>query len=187
MTDDQEHCMKLAEPLLADFHGLWHHAFEQYTKYPTEFTAEHDNTTMANCIRSHAWTEVVRRFEGKKGFNLLRLGRLNLLLHRHETVWRFKLVDSSGRRSNYQTEQQKDYDDQLPLPGLPTEAVRLTSGYKLDEASHAIERIVVARPIGREIEWASQVNMDGSSASWEDITPVRLPGTERMDFRRRTK
>jgi len=185
MSEDQDRCMGLAAPLLPEFYDIWHHAFGEYQKYPTEFTAEHDNTTMANCIRSHAWTEVVRRFDGRKGFNLLRLGRLNLLLCRDETVWRFKLVDGSGRHSNYQTEQQKNFDDQLPLPGLPSEAVRLTSGYQPDEAGHSIARVIVARPIGRQIEWASQVNIVDDVASWVDITPPRLPGTERVDFKRR--
>jgi hypothetical protein len=187
MTEDQERCMKLAEPLLADFHDIWHHAFSEYQNYPAEFSAEHDSTTAANCIRSHAWTEAVRRFDGRKGCKLLRLARLNLLLYRDETVWRFKLVDGSGRHSNYQTEQQINFDDQQPLPGLPTEAVRLTSGYQPDELGQKLERVIVARPIGRQIEWAAQVNVDGDVASWVDITPARLPGTERVDFKRREK
>ncbi|HWA89215.1 MAG TPA: hypothetical protein VG889_04225 [Rhizomicrobium sp.] len=187
MSDDQERCMTMAAPLLGDFYDLWHHAFKQYSSYPPEFSAEHDSTTAANCIRSHAWTEVVRRFDGRKGFKLLRLARLNLLLVRDETVWRFKLVDGAGRHSNYQTEQQRNFDDQLPLPGLPDEAVRLTSGYQPDDLGQQIDRIIIARPIGRQIEWAAQVNMSGGTASWEDITPDRLPGMERVDFRRRSK
>jgi tryptophan 2,3-dioxygenase len=189
MSDDhdQEHCMKLAEPLLSDLHAVWHHAFEMYQRMPAEFTAEHDDTTVANCIRSHAWTEVLRRFDGRSGFVLMRLRGLNLLLHKDETVWRFKLVDGAGRHSNYQTQQQRDFDDQLELPGIPPAAVRLTSGYQPDEAAQAIERIVVARPLGPSIRWVAQVNVIDGTSTWTDITPVRLPGTSRVDYRGRGK
>lgn len=185
MADDQEHCMRLAEPLLADFHDAWHHAFNTYLSYPPEFTAEHDDTTTANVIRSHMWTEIVRRFDGRPGCKVLRLRGLNLLIHRDETVWRFKLVDGTGRHANYQTKQQQDYDAQMHLPHIPSAALRLTSGYQLDEAAQKIERVIVARPIGGDIVWASQVNMAGETATWSDITPARLPGTDRVDYRRR--
>jgi hypothetical protein len=182
---DQDQCMKLAEPLLLDFHEIWHHAFATYHRMPPEFTAEHDDTTVANCIRSHAWTEIVRRFDGRPGCKLMRLRRLNLLLHKDETVWRFKLVDGAGRHSNYQTPQQQDFDDQKDLPGIPPAAARLTSGYQPDDAAQAIERIIVACPLGPSIRWAAQVNVIDSAVSWIDITPVRLPGTERFDYRGR--
>lgn len=184
MLENQERCMALAEPLLRDFHDAWHHAFGEYQKYPPEFTAEHDDTTAANCIRSHMWTEVVRRFDGRPGCTLIRLQGLNLLNYKDQTVWRLKRVDGSGRHSNYQTKQQRDFDDQLDLPGLPAEAVRLTSGYQPGEAGQMIERIIVARPFGRSIVWAAQVNVVDDVALWIDITPARLAGTERIDFRR---
>lgn len=185
MIEDLERCMKLAEPLLPDFYAAWHHAFGIYQQYPAEFRAEHDDTTAANNIRSHAWTEIVRRFDGRPGCRLQRLNRLNLLIYRDETVWRFKLVDSGGRHSNYQTPQQQDFDDQKELPGIPPQAVRLTSGYQPDAAAQIIERIMVARPIGRAIEWVAQVHLTDGAASWTDITPERLPGVDRVDFRGR--
>jgi hypothetical protein len=90
-------------------------------------------------------------------------------------------VDRLGRHQNYQTKQQRDYDDQLPLPHIPPEAFRLTCGYQPNAVGDGIERIVVARPHGRDIRWCSQVVVVGAEASWEDITP-RLPGTARTDF-----
>lgn len=179
--------MKLAEPLLQDMHEIWHHAFAEYLRYPADLKAEHDETTAANCIRAHAWTEVKRRFEDRKGFGLLRLRRLNLLLHGTDTVWRFKRVDGAGQHQNYQTPQQQDFDDQLELPGIPPAAIRLTSGYQPDIAATAIERIIVARPMGRSILWAAQINIIDAKATWVDITPERLPGTERVDFRPRRR
>lgn len=106
-------------------------------------------------------------------------------MHKDETVWRFKLVDGAGRHSNYQTQQQKDFDDQLELPGIPPPAIRLTSGYQPDDAAQAIERILVARPLGPSIRWVAQINLSEGEASWTDITPPRLPGTDRFDYRGR--
>jgi hypothetical protein len=188
MIEDQDRCMKLAKPVLVDFYEIWHHAFDNYQDYPTEFTAEHDDTTAANCIRAHAWTELVRRFDGKRGYKLYRIRGLNLLLYRNDLVWRLKKVNVSGRHQNYQTEQQKVFDDQLPLPGIPPSATRLTSGYQPDTASQCIERIIVSRPLARSILWASQVNLDdGGAAAWVDITPPRLSGTDRVDYRGRRR
>lgn len=66
MTDDLEHCMRLARPMLVDFHELWHQAFGTYKDYKAKHLAEHDDTTAANCIRACARTELMRRF-GRKG------------------------------------------------------------------------------------------------------------------------
>src|SRR5262249_14108699 len=109
----------------------------------------------------------------------------NLLLYKDETVWRFKKVDATGRHENVQTFQQRAFDDQLELPGLPAEATRLTSGYQPDVSGETIERVIIARPIGRSMLWSSQVNVVHGAAAWEDITPRRLPGTTRIDLKGR--
>lgn len=184
MSSDLEKCMELAAPLLPEFHEAWHTAMAKYRSYPPEFTAEHDDTTAANCIRSHMWKEVTRRFDGRPGCVLRSLQRLNVLIYRDAFVWRFKKVDAAGRHQNYQTDQQRDFDDQKPLPFIPDAAVRLTSGYQPDATGQAIERIIVARPFGRSIQWTAQINVVDSVASWIDITPQRLDGTERFDRKR---
>lgn len=187
MADDLDRCMQLAAPLLVDFHEIWRHAIAQLKLFPAGAVAEWDETTVANVIRAHALTEVKRRFDGRKGFKLIELQRLSLLLHEDKTLWRFKRVDEAGQHRNIPTLQQLELDNQIPLPGLPKEAVRLTSGYQLDAAGSDIERVIIARPMGASIAWAAQVNVIAGAASWVDITPTRLPGTERIDFRRRGK
>ena len=89
---------------------------------------------------------------------------------------------ANGKHSNYQTQQQQDYDDQLTIPGFPDRAFRLTAGYQLDASGSALERIMIARPIGREIFWTAQVTMNEGMAAWEDITPKRFAETENSDF-----
>jgi hypothetical protein len=98
-------------------------------------------------------------------------------------LFRFKKVNGDGKHSNYQTKQQQDYDDQLAFNELPDPAVRLTVGYELDVAGIGLNRIMIARPIGRSIFWTAQVTLiDPSSAAWQDITPDRFPGTDDSDF-----
>src|SRR4051812_28046735 len=165
MDEDESGCMAIAEPLLRDFYQAWSAAFGMYrAKYPEEVIAEHDDTTAANCIRAHMWTEVVRRFDRRAGCTLLNVRKLKVLNYRDLLVFRFKKVNSEGRHHNYQTKQQRDFDDQLPLPGIPAAATRLTSGYQPDAIGDVIERIIISRPMGQQTTWAAQVNLSGDTA-----------------------
>jgi hypothetical protein len=184
--DDLSRCMGLISPVLAGLHDDWRAAHELYQeRYPAEVLAEHDEATAASCVRSHMLMAVKRRFDGVDGCHVLDLHGLKVLNYRDLAVLRFKKVDAAGRHHNYQTDQQKDFDDQLPLPGLPPAAVRLTSGYQLDLSGQEIERIIIARPLHKSIMWTAQVNVMEEQATWIDITPRRLTGTERFDYRGR--
>jgi hypothetical protein len=181
--DDLSRCMELASPLLAGLHDEWRNAHQLYQeRYPAEILAEHDESTAASCVRAHMLMAIKRRFDGVDGCHVLDINGLKVLNYRDLAVFRFKKVDAAGRHHNYQTEQQKDFNDQLPLPNLPPEAVRLTSGYQLDVSGQAIERIIIARPLGSSIMWTAQVNVIEDEAAWIDITPRRLAGTERFDY-----
>jgi hypothetical protein len=186
MEEDINSCMNAIEPLLVGLHDEWTGAHRLYQeKYPPEVLAEHDDSTAASCVRAHMLMGVLRRYDGAVGCNILNIEGLKVLNYWDRAVLRFKKVDAAGRHQNYQTAQQRDFDDQLPLPGLPPRAVRLTSGYQLDASGQSIERIIIARPIGRSIMWTAQVNVLAERASWIDITPRRLSGTERFDYRAR--
>jgi hypothetical protein len=186
MEDDLSRCMELVEPVLVGIHDDWRTAHQLYQeRYPAEVLAEHDESTAASCVRAHMLMALMRRFDGIGGCHILNVNGLKVLNYRDLAVFRFKKVDAAGRHSNYQTEQQRDFDDQLPLPGLPAEAVRLTSGYQLDLSGQEIERIIVARPFGSSIMWTVQVNVINERPAWIDITPRRLAGTERFDYRGR--
>jgi hypothetical protein len=175
-----DRCMERSAQLLPEFFEGWHTAFDKYRRIDAEARAEWDDTTVANVVRAHMWHEVQDRFRGKPGCTLVRLRGLNLLLFKDQFVWRFKQVDGGGRHRNYQTQQQRDFDLRLPLPGIPPPAVRLTSGYQPDVSGEAIERVVVARPYGKSIEWTAQINIVDEKAMWADITPRRFAGTERF-------
>ncbi len=179
-------CMGLIEPLLVGLHTDWHEAHSLYhDRYPPEVLAEHDESTAASCVRAHMLMALKRRYDGVPGCHILDYNGLKVLNYRDLAVLRFKKVDAAGRHHNYQTGQQKDFDAQEPLPGLPPAGVRLTSGYQLDISGQTIERIIIARPLSSSIMWTAQVNVIEESAFWVDITPRRLAGTEGFDYRGR--
>lgn len=75
-----------------------------------------------------------------------------------DAVVRFKKMDEDGLTRNYPTEQAKDFDRGLPLPGLPMPPVRLTAGYLLDATSTQFERTQVARPVGQKrTKWCAAI------------------------------
>jgi hypothetical protein len=183
---DLTRCMQIIEPLLLDLCEGWEVAVSRYRdEYPPAVLAEHDDSVAAACVRSHQWMEVQRRLDGKPGIALLNINGLKVINLRDQAVIRLKKLDARGRHSNYQTKQQREFDGQEPLPGLPPAAVRLTSGYQLDASGEAIERHIVARPMGRSIAWTAQVHVVDTAASWVDITPRKFAGFERTDFRKR--
>jgi hypothetical protein len=69
VSADQFRWMEHSAPLLQEMHAGWHEAMGRYHKTPPELIAEHDDTTAANNIRSHMWSEVIRRFDGRPGFS----------------------------------------------------------------------------------------------------------------------
>jgi hypothetical protein len=128
------------------------------------------------------WMEVVGRYSDVPGCNLLEVRGLKLLNFWDQVVLRFKKVDGSGRHQNFPTPQQNDFDDQMPLPNLPAEAIRLTSGYQLDGSGEFIERKIVARVRRKDVLWAAQVNVEEEEVSWVDISPRRFAGMDRFEF-----
>lgn len=150
--------------------------------YSDAVRAEHSNTATANCIYSHAENRMISAADGVMGLNSLKVRGLHVLNYRDQALARFKKVKPNGKHSNYQTKQQQDYDDQKSFPGFPEPAFRLTAGYHLDASGSYLERIMIARPLGRNILWTAQVSIIDGLAHWEDITPKKFAGTQASDF-----
>ncbi len=182
---DQEAAMAAVAPALSLIYQILDESVAFYFSsdhYSDEARAAHTERAMANCIYSHAEKRLIAAEDHSKGIHALNVRGLRALNYRDIALARFKKVRPNGKHSNYQTQQQQDYDDQLPLPGIPPEAFRLTAGYHLDAAGAALERIMIARPIGRNIFWTAQVTMIDSVTQWSDITPDRFTGTDGLDF-----
>jgi hypothetical protein len=92
-------------------------------------------------------------------------------------VWaRAKKADENGRHRNADTTQQRAFDGQLDIPGLPKEAARVVIGYQPDAAFSTVERVTIRRPLGR---WVSQLVEMDEGCGWVDITPTELPFEKR--------
>lgn len=181
---DQNEAMEAIGPILPVIYRILDESVSFYFSdaYSDAARADHDNRAMANCIYSHAEKKMVAAAEAQEGLHSIRIQQLYVLNYRDKALARFKKVKPNGRHSNYQTKQQQDYDDQRTLPGLPEPAFRLTAGYQLDAAGSGLQRIMIARPIGRSVFWTAQVTMLENVATWEDITPQRFTGTDSSDF-----
>jgi hypothetical protein len=183
MDWDQEDCMGRIEPLFRPLHDALHHGMAFYQQnYSAEVIAQQRDRTAANCVYDHGFHRIKEELGLTAGCHFLTVRGLEVLNYHDLALLRFKKVDGSGRWRNYQTKQQRDFDNQLPLPGLPPAAVRLVVGYEPDAAFTTVERVIVSRPLGRNIRWAAQIVVLDDVVSWEDITPARLLGTERVDF-----
>lgn len=182
MDDEQTKQLAEAQPLLREFYDAWHAAALKYAEYPKDLAAEHDDTAAAVCVRRHMFHEVMRRFDDRPRCVIRDIRGLKVLIYKDTQVWRFKKLNWAGRHSNYQTQQQEDFDDQWPLKGIPEEATRLTSGYMLDATGQVMERIVVSRVLGRDVLWVAQTTILDDQMEVQDITPARMPGTDAIDF-----
>lgn len=181
---DQISAMALAEPLLPTLHSILDESVDFYfgEDYSDAARAQHDGRAMKSCIYSHAETRAYQIECDLPGLNVIDVRGLKVLNYLDKVVFRLKNVNSEGRHSNNDTQQQRDFDDQRPLEGLPDAAIRLVAGYQLDESGSSLERIMIARRIGRNVAWTAQVSIIDEAVEWEDITPQRFTGTGGIDF-----
>lgn len=190
MTDDQEDCMARIEPILKILHDCLYDGMAFYQdigNYSLEAVAQQRERTVAGCVNDHAFHRLRELLEGREGCHFPSIRGLEILNYRSIALIRVKKVNGAGRGRNASTKQQRDYDAQLPLLGIPPEAVRLVAGYQPDPAFSSVQRVIISRPLGKTILWLAQVVITEEAVSWIDITPSRLPGTDQTDFAARRK
>jgi hypothetical protein len=171
--EEQARVMKVLEPDFATFHQIYTEAVNLYNEGTApRIRAEHTSRAALNSIWALVWKGYEREFGERSGFHLLDVRGLQVLNIGDQLVVRAKRVDANGRHVNNRTRQQKDFDRQIPLKGLPPAAVRLVIGYELDPAYSTVERVIVRHTMGH---WLSQIVMVEDEYQWEDITPARLP------------
>ncbi|MGE0094503.1 MAG: hypothetical protein AB7M05_20580 [Alphaproteobacteria bacterium] len=174
---DQIEVMALLEPHLDRMFSVFPTALDLYNEVPANIRAEHDDRAAASAVWCHIWSDLQRQFGDEPGFHFMTIRNLHLLNIRDQVLIRAKKVDANGRHRNNDTAQQRAFDTQADLPGLPPAAARLVMGYQPDAAFSSVERVTVRRPRGR---WVSQIVPVDNTYSWVDITPVELPfGTAR--------
>jgi hypothetical protein len=167
--------MEFLAPWFERLHDRFHQAMRLYNEqYPDSVRAEHDDSVAAHCVHGHLVAGFMREFEAERGFNFLKLRGLQVVNIFDRVVARMKKVSAEGRHQNADTEQQRCFDRQEDIPGLPPAALRLTFGYEPDPAFSTCERVIVACPNGKAIRWAAQIVEDGGLYVWNDITVPRL-------------
>ena len=149
----------LGQDYLSQFDSILRIGHSKYQEISHDLRIEHDARTQASCIYSHIVAEAERQFEELNDVKPIVVRGLKLWVFEDaDVVIRFKKMDESGSISNYQTKQQKDFDMQLPLPGVSLPPVRLRVGYLLDEFQSEFVRSQVAAPNGKSILWCAAVH-----------------------------
>ena len=173
IDEQQAMVMAVLKPNFATLTEIYDAAVDLYNDETSpRIRAEHTSRAALNSIYSLVWKGYQREFGELPGYHLFDVRGLNVLNIGDKVVARAKRVDANGRHTNNITKQQRDFDRQIPLEGLPPEAVRVVIGYELDPAYSTVERVIVRHTMG---DWVSQIVCADKSYHWEDITPVRLP------------
>ena len=176
VDQDQDKIMEVLKPYLSRMYPIFPGAVAFYnSSTAAQARAQHSDRARANAIWCHIWHNFQETFGAEPGFHFLSIGNLNVLNIRDKLLVRPKKVDANGRHRNASTKQQREFDAQVDLPGLPDEAARIIMGYQPDAAFSCVERVTVRRPHGR---WVSQIVDSDSHFSWVDITPRELPFRE---------
>jgi hypothetical protein len=172
--------MAVVEPYLPVLSNSVRRAFATYqVGYPASVKAAHDNAAAAKNVHRHVLDEITIATDGLSGVVMVNARGLMVLNIHDRALLRFKKMDEDGRSASYPTVQARNFDRQLPLLGLPPAATRLTFGYEPDLAFSVITRVLLACPHGPRTHWCVQVNEEpAGAASWVDITPRRIEGTE---------
>jgi hypothetical protein len=174
---DQLDIMGKLEPYLQRMYGLFPAGLNLYNdEVPANVRAEHDDRAAASAVYCHVWSGFQREFADERGFHFLDIRGLKILNIKDEIVLRAKKVNANGRHRNNDTEQQRAFDAQEDIPGLPAAAARIVAGYQPDPAFSEVERVIIRRPRGM---WVSQIIETEEAPSWIDITPAELPFVER--------
>lgn len=146
----------------------------RYQEYPADIRIEHDTRATATCIYTHMVALAESLLTDKPGVIFKTIRGLKVWIIGEKATIRFKKMDEDGRTRNYPTKQARDFDRQLPLPGIPYPPLNLVVGYLPNALGTDVERVQVARPAGKAVDWcAAIVPTDDrivGEARWIDVT-----------------
>ncbi|MEM7046960.1 MAG: hypothetical protein AAF442_04840 [Pseudomonadota bacterium] len=162
---NQEEAHEILAPYIPDMAKAPHLGLDRYnSSVEPGARAEHRPSTSANSIYDHTWAELIEKLGEKVGLHFLEINGLKILNFDDKLVLRLKKVDQQGQHSNISTKQQKAFDAQESIPGLPFE--RLILGYEPDQVFSRVIRVTI-RPVHRE--WAVQIH-DRQEDNWEIVS-----------------
>lgn len=170
----QDQAMSQLDPIFDELDAICRGGLARYQQYPADIRIEHDARARAACIYSHMEIDAHARLNDLPGVIHKEIRGLKVWIVGEKATIRFKKMDEDGRTRNYPTKQAVDYDKQLPLPGIPYPPLNLVVGYVPNSLGTDVERVQVARPMGKAIDWcAAIVPTDDCIAGqprWIDVT-----------------
>jgi hypothetical protein len=179
--DSIDAVMARLDPFLDDFDAIPRKAHAAYRSYKPKHLIELSPRSQANCIYDHMVAEAERRFDNRKMIRPLDIRGLKLWVFEEHTVARFKKMDEDGRTRNYPTQQARDFDLNRELDGVPPKPIRITVGYLLDPSGTMVQRVQIARPNGKFVDWCAaivpSVERITGGKIWEDVTKQPRFGT----------
>lgn len=171
----QHQAMAELDPFFEVFDEICRGGLSRYqTMYAPEIRIEHDGRTAANCIYSHMAALADQKLTSLPGVVYLNIRGLKVWVLGERAAVRFKKMDEDGRWQNHTSQQQRDFDAQLSLPGLPHPPLNLVTGYYPNATGTEVERVQVAKPAGRGVDWCAAIiptsDQIVGQPRWTDIT-----------------
>jgi hypothetical protein len=153
----QDQAMSALDPLFEELDAVCRGGLERYQRYPADVRVEHDARAAATCIYTHMVALADSLLTDKPGIVFKSIRGLKVWIIGEKATIRFKKMDEDGRTRNYPTKQARDFDRQLPLPGIPFPPLNLVVGYLPNALGTDVERVQVARPAGKAIDWCAAI------------------------------
>jgi hypothetical protein len=128
--------------------------------------------TRANVVSDFARDRALTIFSGRPGLRAcLDLGFFKLYVA-DRIVLRIKKLDGELLPTNVQTDQQRDWYNNEPVKGVPSECLRLNLGYRLNAIADQIADIVITwQPSWRVLGWYFSILGEPG----EQIRPIDSP------------
>lgn len=153
----QDQAMSQLDPIFDELDTIGRGGLARYQQTPADLRIEHDSRATASCTYSHMVVLADELLGDKPGVVFKIIKNLKVWIIGERATIRFKKMDEDGRWSNAPSQQQRDFDRQLPLPGIPFPPLNLVVGYWPNALGTDVERVQVARPCGKAIDWCAAI------------------------------
>lgn len=171
MLSEDEVMTRLAPhlPFLASLPGI---AVERYKEKLAPVFFGKWPTVRAGEIQA-LMVEAMRGYCGKHSIvDMVEMGQRWLWPAATDLVVQFKMLDKTGRPSNYPTERARNFDAQMELDGFPP-GMRVTLGYTLDEETIDVVDVRVVAQDGPRISFSRLLSAVQEVLPFH--TPVQAP------------
>ena len=170
----QQQAMEALDPYFDQLDEICRGGLARYQEYPADIRIEHDGRASASCIYTHMVKLADDLLTDAPGVTFRNVRGLKVWIIGEKATIRFKKMDEDGRSRNYPTKQAKQFDKQMPLPGMPYPPLNLVVGYLPNAIGTEVERVQVARPMGKEIDWCAAIvpaeDQAAEGVRWIDVT-----------------